>query len=162
MRTLIKGATIVNADATTPAGTAQEVSGGTSFSDAPALEPGTYTDTIMTGETLTYRVRLEYGQHAEFDARFPTLPSGDVDRIRTSLMMRFSSFAPTRRAIAENTFRNVESNVQFATRPFVSKLICTGLASSGNFISSAKSLISKPGGTVLALVLLRKVVRRGK
>ncbi len=38
------------------------VVGGSSFSDAPTLEPGTYADTIRPGEVLLYRVRADWGQ----------------------------------------------------------------------------------------------------
>lgn len=46
-----------------PAGDAEgEVVGGASFDDVPLLAPGTYTDTIVPGEALTYQVDADWGQ----------------------------------------------------------------------------------------------------
>ena len=36
--------------------------GGTSFDNAPQLAPGSYTDTIVPGETQTYQVKVGWGQ----------------------------------------------------------------------------------------------------
>jgi Ca-activated chloride channel family protein len=33
--------------------------GGTAFSNAPVLTPGTWTDSLAVGETVVYRVRFE-------------------------------------------------------------------------------------------------------
>ncbi len=56
-----------------PGGKADQVTGGTSFVDAPVLEPGTYRDSMVPGEVLTYQVDVEWGQRltAQFD--FPRL-----------------------------------------------------------------------------------------
>ncbi len=49
-------------------GKATRVVGGGGFSDAPLLAPGTYTDTILPGEQVYYRVKLDFGQSAAFTA----------------------------------------------------------------------------------------------
>jgi Ca-activated chloride channel homolog len=70
-------------------GDATRVTGGVSFSDAPTLGEGVYTDTIVPGERLLYRVPVEYGQRVTADLYFPhtdpatskalnTYPTGDV------------------------------------------------------------------------------------
>jgi Ca-activated chloride channel homolog len=44
------------------AGTTKTVAGGSGFTDAPTLEPGTWNDTIQPGEQLFYRVHADWGQ----------------------------------------------------------------------------------------------------
>lgn len=53
------------------AGAEAEVVGGASFDDAPVLEPGTYTDTIVPGEALTYQVDAEWGQQVVATVEYP-------------------------------------------------------------------------------------------
>lgn len=55
-----------------PAGTPKPVTGGLSFSDAPEITSGTWVDTLVPGETLVYRVKVEDGQTARFTANGPT------------------------------------------------------------------------------------------
>lgn len=50
---------------------AQATLGGTSFSNAPTLAAGSWTDTIAAGETLVYRVPIATGQRLRATARFP-------------------------------------------------------------------------------------------
>lgn len=45
--------------------------GGASFVDAPVLEPGTYSDTIVPGETLTYQVDAAWGQQVVATVEYP-------------------------------------------------------------------------------------------
>lgn len=52
-------------------GTEGETVGGASFDDAPLLEPGTYTDTIVPGEALTYQVEAEWGQQVVATVEYP-------------------------------------------------------------------------------------------
>lgn len=49
-------------------GTPQAIVGGGGFGDAPVLDPGTYEETILPGEQIFYRVRLDFGQRAAFTA----------------------------------------------------------------------------------------------
>lgn len=55
-----------------PTSNAQRVTGGLSFSDAPEITEGTWVDTLVPGETLVYRVKVEDGQTARFTANGPT------------------------------------------------------------------------------------------
>jgi Ca-activated chloride channel family protein len=48
--------------------TGEPIVGGGSFNDAPRVEPGTYTDTVVSGETNFYRVALLRGQRLEASA----------------------------------------------------------------------------------------------
>src|SRR5699024_3575151 len=53
-------------------GTPKTIAGGLSFSDAPQVTNGTWVDTLVPGETLLYRVKVEDGQTARFTANGPT------------------------------------------------------------------------------------------
>ena len=53
------------------AGKASAVLGGTSFSNATEVNPGTYTDSMATGETVFYKVRLQPGQRVRATATTP-------------------------------------------------------------------------------------------
>ncbi|MFE6925251.1 VWA domain-containing protein [Nocardia sp. NPDC057663] len=54
-----------------PAGPAEPVSGGGSFTVATALDgSGKYTDTIQSGEYVFYKVRLNWGQGLAYRVRF--------------------------------------------------------------------------------------------
>lgn len=55
-----------------PKGKEQPVTGGLSFADAPEITEGTWVDTLVPGETLLYRVKVDYGQTARFTANGPT------------------------------------------------------------------------------------------
>ncbi len=61
------------------------VKGGTGFTDAPEITPGTWTDTIAPGQTRVYRVRVDYGQTARFTVNGPTggfrYPSDGMDSL---------------------------------------------------------------------------------
>ena len=46
------------------------VFGSPSFTSAPVLEPGTYRDSILVGETLFYGAELDWGQQLVCDAEF--------------------------------------------------------------------------------------------
>ncbi|MGO3697945.1 MAG: vWA domain-containing protein [Corynebacterium casei] len=50
-------------------GEAQGVENGTSFNDAPEIEPGTYKNSIVAGETHYYKIPVEWGQVPEMAIR---------------------------------------------------------------------------------------------
>lgn len=50
---------------------ATKVVGGTGFPDAPTVQTGVYSDTIVPGERLLYRVPAEFGQRVVSDLHFP-------------------------------------------------------------------------------------------
>ncbi|HYI57633.1 MAG TPA: VWA domain-containing protein [Microlunatus sp.] len=52
-------------------GKVSAVLGGTSFSNATEVSPATYTDSMATGETVFYRVRLQPGQRVRATATTP-------------------------------------------------------------------------------------------
>jgi Ca-activated chloride channel homolog len=75
---------------------ARTVLGGTSFSNSTQIRPGTWTDSIATGETVFYRVRLETGQRVRVTATTPAPRSswrlGPADALTSRLVL----FSPAR------------------------------------------------------------------
>ena len=69
-------------------GAGTPVVGGGGFSDALTLAPGTYSDVILPGEQIFYRVRVDYGQRAAFTVDAPT-PGQTISLGSTS----YTSFA---------------------------------------------------------------------
>ncbi len=55
-----------------PAREATPVRGARRFTDAPEITSGTWSDTLVPGETRVYRVKVDYGQTARFTANGPT------------------------------------------------------------------------------------------
>jgi Ca-activated chloride channel family protein len=53
-------------------GPARPIEAGTSFNDAPVLAPGSYRDSITTGETRYFRVRLGWGQRLAYRMTVPS------------------------------------------------------------------------------------------
>lgn len=49
-------------------GEVENITGGSTLSDAPIVEDGSYRDTIQPGEQLVYRVRADWGQTPRFTA----------------------------------------------------------------------------------------------
>ena len=84
-------------------GAEQRVVGGGSFSDAATLAPGTYADTILPGEQVFYRVRVEFGQQLAVTADVPApgqnVPLGNVSYIYVDL----DTWAPDRAAIVRSS-----------------------------------------------------------
>lgn len=60
----------------------EPIVGGGSFNDAPRIEPGTYSDTVVAKETNFYRVRLDKGQRLDVEA------SVDASQIENSSVER--------------------------------------------------------------------------
>ncbi len=52
-------------------GSARKLTGGSSFLDAPLVEPGAYKDEIVPGEVLTYQVEVDWGQQLAALVDFP-------------------------------------------------------------------------------------------
>lgn len=61
-------------------GKAKPVVGGGGFGNAATLEPGSHVDTILPGEQLYYRVRVDHGQDAAFTTGIATTgPTPDLE-----------------------------------------------------------------------------------
>ena len=79
------------------AGGGSPVVGGGGFSDALTLEPGTYTEIVLPGEQIFYKVRVGHGQRAAFtvDAPAPGLPLPDF-RGSDAAMFEVTGWNPAR------------------------------------------------------------------
>lgn len=66
------------AEGAPPAGNAIPVFGSPSFSGAPLLEPGTYTDSILGAETLFYSANVDWGQQLACEATIGANPRAKV------------------------------------------------------------------------------------
>ena len=83
----------------TAAGAPKPVTGGAGFPDAPTLRPGLYSDGILPGEALVYRVRLDFGQHLESRVKVPK-PAPALSRaLPSQLEMDDLHFGPTRQQL---------------------------------------------------------------
>ena len=83
---------------TAPAsGGGSPVVGGGGFSDALTLDPGTYTEIVLPGEQIFYKVRVGHGQRAAFtvDAPAPGLPLPDF-RGADAAMFEVTGWNPAR------------------------------------------------------------------
>jgi len=64
-----------------PAAETIGVIGSPSFSGAPTLKPGTYTETIVGGEALFYRVDVDWGQQLVCDATIGANPNASFPNV---------------------------------------------------------------------------------
>jgi Ca-activated chloride channel family protein len=78
------------------AGKPTPAQGGTSFMDAPALEPGSYTDSIVQGETLTYQVKLDWGQQLSAQVTLPGLDKNHRDAAGGTPLANLRIYNPAR------------------------------------------------------------------
>ncbi|CAN7348672.1 vWA domain-containing protein [Knoellia sp. LjRoot47] len=81
------------------AGRAKPVVGGVSFSSAPRITPGTWTETFVPGETIFYRVPVSWGQHIALSV-LPT-PGSVTDGVRRLVHYNPVIYAPDRRVVGE-------------------------------------------------------------
>lgn len=99
-------------------GKAQPVTGGLSFSNAPEITEGTWVDTLVPGETLVYRVKVEDGQTARFTANGPTggfrFPEGhELD----TLWVDGSAFGPDRQEVGDSSRIAGSFSEQYGSSP---------------------------------------------
>lgn len=86
-----------------PAKQAEKVVGGVAFSDAPALQPGSYQSEIVVGETLVYQVPAQPGQRVRATLDTP-LPGGKFGFPgEEPLTADLSVFTPTRYRIDQKS-----------------------------------------------------------
>jgi len=84
-------------------GPARKVTGGSSFDDAPLLQPGAYQDAIVPGEVLTYQVDADWGQDVSATVDFPQAPTKLDEAIgNADMFARVDIFGPSREAAGVN------------------------------------------------------------
>jgi Ca-activated chloride channel family protein len=84
----------------TAAGKTAPAKGGVSFIDAPVLEPGSYTDSIVQGETLTYQVNLDWGQQLNAQAKFPRLDEQHKAAVAGMPLATLAVYGPARAPVS--------------------------------------------------------------
>jgi Ca-activated chloride channel family protein len=91
------------APAVRPGGSAPSRLGGTSFSNSTEVDPGSWRDSVATGETVFYRVRLQPGQRLRVTAETPAPKSrwqlGAADVVTT----RVGAYSPARVSLTQQT-----------------------------------------------------------
>jgi Ca-activated chloride channel family protein len=106
---------------TEPGGAPQAVTGGSSFASATTLPgSGHFTDTILGGEWVFYRVRLEWGQSLAFQTRV-----GGGTKWNDMIGIQTLFYNPIREQLAQDSFGVTDteriysgtSGDPFATRP---------------------------------------------
>jgi Ca-activated chloride channel family protein len=84
------------ADAPMPVGgTVVPVVGGAAFTDAPTLEPGTYSDTLRPGEQLIYKVPVGWGQRARARATLESDAQGAAELSMPGITAELTMISPT-------------------------------------------------------------------
>ncbi len=78
-----------------PAGTPKPIVGGVTFTDAPALKPGRYRDTLRPGEQLIYRVSSGWGQRPRIRATLETDVQGAKELSMPGILAEVTMIAPT-------------------------------------------------------------------
>ena len=91
-------------------GSGSPVSGGSSFSDAVTLTPGTYQDTLIGDEQVFYRVRLGFGQRAAFTADVPAPGTDGTQPTSSSVLFQVDDWSPARDKLTRVLGRLVPDN----------------------------------------------------
>ena len=103
--------------AAVPAHAATPVTGSGSLNEAPVIEPGTYSDTILPGEVLFYGVKVEEGERIALQARSSLTGS----RFRQLVaLLRFSALGPLREPLgfdAQADVRHLGEPASFEAGP---------------------------------------------
>ncbi|MDK1473272.1 hypothetical protein QNO07_07525 [Streptomyces sp. 549] len=105
---------------TPPTGTSQRAKGGTSFNDAGAVGSGVWKDTVRAGETIFYRVPLDWGQQLAAFAELPNAAKKSESPEFVSRALGFHLFNPARADVVDNNFesyRGEQTSAGLITRP---------------------------------------------
>jgi type IV secretory pathway ATPase VirB11/archaellum biosynthesis ATPase len=91
-----------------------------SRSDALTVAPGTYTDTLLPGEQLFYRVKLNFGQRVGFAVDAPTPgESFDPGSNTAAVYVALDMFTPDRYPVIQVTDLKTLDHLGFSTRNLV-------------------------------------------
>ncbi|MFE6166168.1 hypothetical protein ACFQ7F_45575 [Streptomyces sp. NPDC056486] len=80
-----------SASPTPPGGERKERRGGTGFNDARALRTGVWGDRIEPGETLFYRVPVDWGQQISASAELGSASGGEGDYVTSAFVMSLAN-----------------------------------------------------------------------
>jgi len=87
---------------------ASPVVGGGSFNAAPLLEPGTYRDTVLSGEYLYYAIPLEAGQRLHVRARILDMDAETWDRATAAFSINLHT--PQREPVSSPVDEDIAGN----------------------------------------------------
>ncbi|MGW7073240.1 hypothetical protein ACWGII_43320 [Streptomyces sp. NPDC054855] len=90
-----------SASPTPPGGAREERRGGTGFNDARALGTGVWGDRIKPGQTLFYRVPVDWGQQISASAELGSASGGGGEYVTSALVMSLAN--PVRERIDDAT-----------------------------------------------------------
>ncbi|MEV0526889.1 hypothetical protein AB0I66_25990 [Streptomyces sp. NPDC050439] len=90
-----------SASPTPPGGTRKERRGGTGFNDARALRTGVWGDRIKPGQTLFYRVPVDWGQQISASAELGSASGEGGEYVTSALVMSLAN--PVRERIDDAT-----------------------------------------------------------
>ncbi|GAB3761748.1 vWA domain-containing protein [Microlunatus parietis] len=99
---LPKNLTAWKGASTVPSRKSAPVVGGTAFSNAAELKPGSYRDTIAAGETLFYRIAAEPGQTIRATVDFPQ-PGTESAQGSVAVTPKVRLLSPIRNTIHEDS-----------------------------------------------------------
>jgi Ca-activated chloride channel family protein len=122
-----------------PSRSPQQVRGGTSFDDAPLLAPGSYRDTVVQGETLTYQVDVDWGQQLNAQVAFPALTDALLPAVEGSPLSKLSVFSPARASAGSTAVGNRLASV------FMQKGTTARLATVSGPVAFRNTSASEPG-----------------
>jgi Ca-activated chloride channel family protein len=82
-----------------PNGTISSVVGGASFTDAPQLEPGRYSDSLRAGEQLIYKIPVTWGQRPRIRVTLETDTQSARELSRPGILAEVTMVSPTLRSL---------------------------------------------------------------
>ncbi len=103
-------------------GPGRAVVGGSSFNDAVDIAPGTYVESVVPGELIFYKVRVDWGQRAVFSVDGPT-PAFVFPDSRAPLYLSGDVFSPDRQPVDTQDFWKAEGFYQKGSRARVDRQV---------------------------------------
>jgi hypothetical protein len=126
------------------------VQGGGSFTEAPLLEPGRYSDTIRLTEELFYGVELAEGQGLRVTSRLLGAKNGPLDR---GVLGQLQVYNPLRERWPPHEFAYFDGVADSKKWSIVTPEV----GSEGGELTSFEELFAQPGTYYFSLRLFRAV-----
>ncbi|TCC17261.1 vWA domain-containing protein [Kribbella sindirgiensis] len=143
------------------ASTPREIVPGSSFPDAPLLQPGTYKTTLMPGELQLYRVKADWGQKIQAQVTVPEMAGAQAEAIDGIRYLDSALISPT----GEDVFAIFAKNVpggSYTKAVLTKRGLVKGLTTkeirylNRNGANNQDTGTSTPGEYYLAVSLTRK------
>lgn len=142
--------------------TPHEIVPGSSFPDAPLLQPGTYKTTLMPGELQLYRVKADWGQRIQAQMTVPEMAGAQAEAMDGIRYLDTALISPT----GEDVFAIFAKNVpggSYTKAVLTKRGLVKGLTTkeirylNRNGANNQDTGTSTPGEYYLAVSLTRKV-----